>query len=154
MTSRLARVYHLMFVCYYRDDDELGTETGAIESKQGLDEFLDYVVAHEQPIMPYVVVREQSLGVHIGRRTIRFDVDTAGRVGAMVYLDAEQALMTLAQPQMRPVVPNLYTDRLMRTRFPDHAVLPWSRVRQALHEFRQTGELPTCVEWQETEETW
>lgn len=154
MTPARARVSHAVFCHYFRDDEEPGDDTDVINSQRALDEFLDYAVAHEQPFTPSLVVREQALGVHISRRLIRFAVDTAGRVGAMVYLDAEQALMSLAQPPMRPIVPRLYVDRTTLEQFPRDAVLPWSRVRAALGEFRQTGELPTCVAWQPTDATW
>ncbi|MEU4801709.1 Imm1 family immunity protein [Actinosynnema sp. NPDC023587] len=42
----------------------------------------------------------------------------------------------------------MFVDRVTERTFHADAVLPFNRVREALHEFRRTGERPTCVDWQ------
>lgn len=47
-------------------------------------------------------------------------------------------------------VPLLFIDRANRTPFPSDAALPLERIREALAEFAETGQRPSCVQWQQS----
>jgi hypothetical protein len=88
---------------------------------------LEYVLAHEQPHPPQIIARERP------------------RVGPADMPD------TLIKIDVAPGVPTLYIDKDTRTPFPADAAIPIDQILAALEEFRQTGDRPTCVSWQESE---
>lgn len=83
------------------------------------------------------------------------------RMGALLFLspesweppeegDTSTGVYVTLNEQPSTDAPVLYVDVDTRTPFPADAALPIDRVVAALEEFRQTGERPACVHWQES----
>lgn len=146
-------------VWHYRTEDTARNPV-AINSDAELAELLDYLLAHTQPHPAQIVARERPT---IGPRkqpdtVIKVAVAEEERLGALLFVSpkswdepAEGDTSTgVYVTRGAPGGPALYIDKATRTPFPADAALPVERIHAALAEFRQTGELPTCVEWQES----
>ncbi|ANZ41053.1 hypothetical protein BBK82_38820 [Lentzea guizhouensis] len=152
-------------VWYHRADDTSGQDDPvAITSSAELEDLLTYVLSHPQPHPPRIVVRERpAAGPHHGPDTlIKLAVAPLEQVGALLFLgpeswapttDGDTSTGVYATRAETPVpgAPTLYVDNDTKTPFPAHAALPIPHVLAALEEFRQTGERPTCVDWQESQ---
>ncbi|WP_394621276.1 Imm1 family immunity protein [Lentzea sp. JNUCC 0626] len=150
-------------VWYYRDDDTDGAKTPAsVTSRSELEELLEYMLAHRQPHPPQVVARERP---RVGPRQkpdtlIKVDVAFPERMGALMFLSPKsweppaadgtpQGIYVTRNESPSSNAPTLFIDKDVRAEFPPNAALPVDRILAALEEFRQTGELPTCVTWQD-----
>jgi len=158
-------VSYTLDVWYYRDDD-LGrpaNEPVAVTSNSELADLLEYLLAHKQPHPAQIVARERpKVGPYDEPDTlIKVAVASPERLGALLFLspqsweppeDGDASTGVYATRAEQPVSdsPMLYIDTDTRTPFPADAALPIDRILAALEEFRQTGERPTCIGWQES----
>lgn len=149
-------------VWYYRDNvTAQGENPTSVTSSAQLDELLEYMLEHEQPHPPQIVARERP---RVGPRDkpdtlIKLDLDLRKRMGALMFLSPKsweppvegsgpQGIYVTLNEAPDPDAPELFIDKAVRAPFPADAGLPVERILAALEEFRQTGELPTCVAWQ------
>lgn len=129
-----------------------------VRSAEELDRVLDFISTTAQPNPSVLVARERP---RIGPRAkpdhhVKIDVDGAARLGAICFVgphsDApdgyDSAAWVTRTVEAVQDAPPIYLDKATRTEFPRDAVVPFALVREALHEFRETGERPTCVQWQ------
>lgn len=152
-------------VWYYRDNDSSRptNEPVAVTSSSDLKGLLDHVLAHPQPHPPQIVARERpKVGPYDEPDTlIKVAVASSERVGALLFLsplsweqpadgDTSTGVYATRGEQSASDLPTLYIDNDTKTPFPADAALPIDRIFAALEEFRQTGERPTCVDWQES----
>ncbi|MGZ3144981.1 Imm1 family immunity protein [Lentzea chajnantorensis] len=153
-------------VWYYREDDRSGQGNTpvTITSSAELEDVLTHVLNHPQPHPAQIVARERPVvGPHDEPDTlIKLAVAPLEQVGALLFLgpeswvppvDGDTSTGVYATRAEAPVpgAPTLYVDTDTKTPFPTDAALPVPHLLAALEEFRQTGERPTCVEWQETQ---
>lgn len=152
-------------VWYYRPDDEdrPANEPVAVTSSSESKELLEYLLAYGQPHPSQVVARERpKIGPYDEPDTDqgrRGDSRPGGRAAVLSPQSWEQpadgdtstgVYATLGeQPASGSPMP--YIDNDTKTPFPADAALPIDRILAALEEFRQTGERPTCVDWQESQ---
>ncbi|MDX8037564.1 Imm1 family immunity protein [Lentzea sp. BCCO 10_0856] len=152
-------------VWYYRDDlDRPANEPVAVTSSSELKELLEYLLAHVQPHPPQIVARERPrVGPYDEPDTlIKIAVAIPERLGALLFLsplsweqpvdgDTATGVYATRGELSGSGLPTLYIDQDTKTPFPADAGLPIDRIFAALEEFRQTGERPTCVDWQESQ---
>lgn len=151
-------------VWYYRDDAPTGSPNTpvAVTSSAELEELLTYVLNHPQPHPVQVVARERpTVGPHGEPDTlVKVAVAPLEQVGALLFLsprsweppvEGDTSTGVYATRWSVPSATTLYIDNDTRTPFPADAALPVQHVLAALEEFRQTGERPTCVDWQESQ---
>jgi hypothetical protein len=158
-------VSYTLDVWYYRDDDSdrPANEPVAVTSSSELKELLEYLLTHSQPHPPQMVARERpKVGPFNEPDTlIKIAVASPERLGALLFLspqsweqpaDGDTSTGVYATRGERPASGSatLYIDTDTKTLFPADATLPIDRIFAALEEFRQTGERPTCVDWQES----
>jgi hypothetical protein len=159
-------VSYTLDVWYYRDDDvaKPANVPVAVTSSSELKELLEYVLDHEQPHPPQIVARERPrVGPYDEPDTlIKVAVAVSERQGALLFLspqswespaDGDDSTGVYATRGDEPAAdsPTLYVDTDTKTPFPANSALPIARILEALEEFRQTGERPTCVDWQESD---
>ncbi|GGM70339.1 hypothetical protein GCM10012275_45910 [Longimycelium tulufanense] len=89
-------------------------------------------------------------GVEVPARELRVEVDGQASVGALSFTEDTGSTATWFSHSGHGGggLTTLYADRVSRMPFPPDALLPLDTVRQALREFRRTGQRPTCVDWQ------
>ncbi|GDY33642.1 Imm1 family immunity protein [Gandjariella thermophila] len=146
-------------VYYYGHEGDPAVPAVA-RSFEDLDRIVGQIAAVEQANPPVLVAQERP---KYGPRRkpdhqIKIDLNGWAQVGAISYVgpapDAPEGAIgswvTRADREIE-AAPTLYLDKATRTEFPRNAVLPLDLVRQALQEFRETGERPSCVGWQEFE---
>lgn len=153
-------------VWYHRDDDldKPANEPVAVTSNSESKELLEYLLAHVQPHPPQIVARERPKAGPYGEpdTLIKIAVAIPERLGALLFLsplsweepadgDTSTGVYATRGEQPTSDSPTLYIDNDTKTPFPADAALPIDRVLAALEEFRQTGERPTCVDWQESQ---
>ncbi|MCP2257491.1 Immunity protein Imm1 [Streptoalloteichus tenebrarius] len=89
---------------------------------------------------------------------LKIDVNAPAGVGALSFTgddpdhpgDGDYAGIWVTRNNQPPArAPRLYVDKASREEFPTDAVLALDTVRQAVHEFMNTGARPRCVSWQE-----
>lgn len=135
----------------------------AVSSHSDLDALLARLVEREQPHPAQIVARERPT---VGPRNqpdtlIKLAVAGTGKVGALLFVspeswaepaegDTSTGIYVTRAETAAPDAPTLFIDKATGTPFPADAVLPVERIHEALEEFRQTGERPSCVDWQES----
>ncbi|KOV87928.1 Imm1 family immunity protein [Nocardia sp. NRRL S-836] len=159
---------------WYYDGDRPKAEP--VRTEPDLEAFLAYLLSHEQPHPAQIA--GQGLPT-VGRRNrpdrlFKLDVSPRGQVGALLYtgpipaavVDADSSQADAGPERQSDIAkrgawvtrtaepiedaPTLYIDKATQTAFPQDAALPIALVRQALLEFQETGQRPTCVDWQQT----
>ncbi|WP_170176282.1 Imm1 family immunity protein [Lentzea flaviverrucosa] len=136
----------------------------AVTSSSELQELLEYLLTHEQPHPPQIVARERPrVGPYEEPDTlIKVAVAIPELQGALLFLspqsweppadgDDSTGVYATRGDQSMSDSPTLYVDTDTKTPFPPNSALPLARILAALEEFRQTGERPTCVDWQESD---
>lgn len=148
----------------HADKDRPANEPVAVTSCSELKELLEYLLAHAQPHPAQLVARERpKVGPYDEPDTlIKIAVANPERLGALLFLspqsweqpadgDSSTGVYATRGEQPTSDVPTLYIDNDTKTPFPADAALPIDRIFEALDEFRQTGERPACVDWQESD---
>jgi immunity protein Imm1 of predicted polymorphic toxin system len=161
-------VTYTLDVWYYRDKSVVSGKPVdnpvPVTSRSGLAELLAYMLEHEQPHPPQIVARERP---RVGPRNqadtlIKVAFASPERMGALVFVspeswqepdegDTSTGIYVTRGESSGAGMPPLFIDNATKTLFPADAAIPFDRVLAALEEFRQTGERPTCVDWQESE---
>jgi immunity protein Imm1 of predicted polymorphic toxin system len=161
-------VTYTLDVWYYRDasaaTEEPVDNPVPVTTRSGLEEVLAYVLEHEQPHPPQIIARERP---KVGPRNqadtlIKVDFAFSKRMGALLFVspeswqepeegDTSTGIYVTRGESPGASTPALYIDKATKTLFPADAAIPFDRVLAALEEFRQTGERPNCVDWQESE---
>ncbi|WP_434450191.1 Imm1 family immunity protein [Lentzea sp. E54] len=165
-------------VWYHHDTNRSKPEPVRTESE--LEALLTYLLTHEQPHPAQIAGQGLPTIGRRNRpdRLFKLDVSHHAPVGALLYMGPGPAVdMTEKAPDFvltdpaserttvvevksgawvtraaEPIedAPALYIDKATGAEFPRDATLPISLVLQALLEFQETGQRPTCVDWQQT----
>ncbi|MEU7476749.1 Imm1 family immunity protein [Lentzea sp. NPDC042327] len=148
---------HTLDVWYHRADDADGQDDPVeVTSGPELEAVLTHVLNLAQPHPVRITARERPDAL------VELVVAPLEQVGALLFHSPESraprpaddtstgVYATRAEAPV-PGAPTLYVDTDTKTPFPTDAALPVPHLLAALEEFRQTGERPTCVEWQETQ---
>ncbi|MGW6936234.1 Imm1 family immunity protein [Lentzea sp. NPDC054927] len=91
-------------------------------------------------------------------RMLKMDLDPESTLGALHYSgpdnDSEDrefwSWASVSNEEIVGFPPLLFIDKQNGTLFPPRSVISLATITKALYEFRQTGERPTCIEWQST----
>jgi hypothetical protein len=114
-----------------------------VRSHEELDAAIDRVAALAGPDWPALAEVTQLenkfgpvlyLGMHLDQ-------------GALAYAGNHQRVYTLGEGT-QDGEPILYMYTTSDNEFPPNSEVPAALIRQAAHEFADTGQRPTCVEWQ------
>lgn len=69
--------------------------------------------------------------------------------GAAYYRGPDRYAWITRNPRPAPNMPELMFDGEAGTNYPANAVIPRDQLRRAVEEYLETGNRPTCVDWQE-----
>lgn len=91
-------------------------------------------------------------------RMFKMDLDPDSSLGALHYSGPDRdsddrefwSWASVSNEEIVSFPPVLYIDKANKTLFPPRSVISLATITKALNEFRQTGERPTCIEWQST----
>lgn len=141
-----------------------GRHSPAVARNWGeLEIILADIETHQQTQPPVFVAEERPKVGPLGDadHRLKIDVDAVHQVGALHYVgpaapgvDEVDAWISRATSHAERALAGalaLYIDRDTRTEYPADAIVPLADVHRALREFQDTGERPTCIDWQTTD---
>ena len=145
---------------YYPDNQRAGDPV-LVKSASELEQVLADIL--QQRVQPHPT---QVVGMELPKwgttnfpdRMFKMDLDPESTLGALHYSgpdnDSEDrefwSWASVSNEEIVGFPPVLYIDKDNRTLFPPRSVISLATITKALDEFRQTGERPTCIEWQST----
>jgi hypothetical protein len=131
-------------ILWYSHDQ---TEGDVARNQDELDAALDRLAALSGPEWP-ALATVSPLGERFGPVLY---VGFHEEQGALMWGGDTEAEYTLGQgsPDGEPL---LYMYMTSADEFPSNAEIPAGIIRRAVHEFAETGQRPTCVDWQKWDE--
>lgn len=145
---------------YYPDNQRAGDPV-LVKSAPDLERVLaDILQQRVQPHPTQVVGTELPKWgrLSIPDRMFKMDLDPESSLGALHYFGPDRdsddrefwSWASVSNEEIVGFPPLLFIDKQNGTLFPPRSVISLATITKALDEFRQTGERPTCIEWQST----